>query len=112
VDTARHRPLLPTSGRHATRAGGSGRARGYPDEVAPSDWYQQLHDAGLDYGPYFQGVEQLWRGRGEALVQLRAPNGLPAAPGDSHLHPALLDACSQVVRGAVSEGPPFFYKSI
>jgi acyl transferase domain-containing protein len=64
-------------------------------------FYQDLARRGLEYGPTFQGVKELWRGAGEALALLELP---PAADdGAAHfgLHPALLDAALQAIGGAM-----------
>ncbi len=73
------------------------RARLEADDVA--DAYARLRSMGLEYGPAFQGILELWRGPGEALGRLQ----LPQAAGSQtayQFHPALLDACFQVVAGA------------
>jgi acyl transferase domain-containing protein/NADPH:quinone reductase-like Zn-dependent oxidoreductase/NAD(P)-dependent dehydrogenase (short-subunit alcohol dehydrogenase family)/acyl carrier protein len=62
--------------------------------------YESLTEMGLEYGPAFQGITELWRGDGEALgrVKLSAAAGTASA---YRLHPALLDACFQVMCGVV-----------
>lgn len=70
-------------------------------EVAQNDCYQQFDEIGLQYGPYFQGIERLWSGDGEALGKLKIPSGLETEIQDYQLHPTLLDACFQVLLGAV-----------
>jgi myxalamid-type polyketide synthase MxaB len=49
-------------------------------------FYQALRAHGLDYGPVFRGIHQMWKGKGEALGFVENAN--PSA---------LLDACFQVV---------------
>ena len=56
--------------------------------------------AGLEYGTSFRGVEQLWRRDGEALGRLRLRGGGPQRIGHK-IHPALLDACFQVLAAAL-----------
>jgi acyl transferase domain-containing protein/SAM-dependent methyltransferase/acyl carrier protein len=60
--------------------------------------YAIFASAGLDYGPAFQGIEQLWCGPGAALARLRSP------PSDDRyiLHPTVLDACFQVFVGTLA----------
>ena len=58
--------------------------------------YAALAEMGLEYGPAFQGIAELWRGDGEALGRVRLPEAAGAAAA-YRLHPALLDACLQVV---------------
>ncbi|MDE0109448.1 MAG: SDR family NAD(P)-dependent oxidoreductase, partial [Bryobacterales bacterium] len=57
----------------------------------------ERNPTGLDYGPAFRGLAQLWSGSGEALGEVLLPRGI-----DQHgllAHPALLDACFQVTGG-------------
>src|SRR5690606_13696027 len=63
------------------------------DEVFPMEsYYDDLQLTGLEYGPSFRGVQQMWRQPGAALAAIRP--GLRAAEITKfYLHPALLDAC-------------------
>jgi myxalamid-type polyketide synthase MxaB len=63
--------------------------------------YDELRERGLDYGPNFRGVEEVWRRDGEALGRVRLPEPLASGEAASDLHPALLDACFQAVAAAV-----------
>lgn len=77
--------------------------RGLGDEMPLADHFAGNAARGIVYGPAFQGVSFLCRGRRRAVALLRRP---PAATGDGHLiHPALLDAAIQVVPAAF-ETPP------
>jgi acyl transferase domain-containing protein len=73
------------------------------DMVSATEHYGAMSARGLDYGPSFQGVEQLWSGDCEALGQI----GLPAAAAPDAdryaIHPALLDACFQVLAGTIPD---------
>ncbi|XXX76157.1 type I polyketide synthase [Sorangium sp. So ce134] len=71
----------------------------YTEEIAAAELYRQMAEKGLVYGPAFQGVEQLWRGAGEALGRARLPAEVAAEGGAYAIHPALLDACFQVLGG-------------
>jgi acyl transferase domain-containing protein/surfactin synthase thioesterase subunit/acyl carrier protein len=64
--------------------------------VVPIDaYYQKINEAGLNLGPTFQGIQQLWQGDGHALGRVHGPE--PVATAISPVHPAYLDACFQVV---------------
>jgi NADPH:quinone reductase-like Zn-dependent oxidoreductase/SAM-dependent methyltransferase/NAD(P)-dependent dehydrogenase (short-subunit alcohol dehydrogenase family)/aryl carrier-like protein len=76
-----------------------------PDEVAQADYYARLARMGLNYGPTFQGIERLWQGQFEALGRVTAPEAIAAQTEDYQLHPAILDACLQVLCGAAPEDP-------
>ena len=52
---------------------------------------------GIRYGPVFRGLVGLWSGTGEALGEVELPEG--AGRGGMLVHPALLDACFQVLGG-------------
>ena len=67
--------------------------------LAKPEIYRAAARRGLAYGPAFQRLERLWRGDGEALGLLSE------LPGGSRyrIDPGLLDACLQVVLGALPE---------
>jgi myxalamid-type polyketide synthase MxaE and MxaD len=67
--------------------------------------YARMEARQIQYGPAFQGLEQIWLGPGEALGRVQ----LPEQAGDAapyQLHPALLDACFQVVATLFGEDTP------
>ncbi|MGW7688466.1 SDR family NAD(P)-dependent oxidoreductase [Streptomyces asiaticus] len=69
--------------------------------AAAEDHYAALRRAGLAYGPAFQGVEELWRGRAEAVARLRARTALTTDRGEHPVHPAVLDSALQVLSAAL-----------
>ncbi len=71
------------------------------DEVGGTACYAGLKEMGLEYGPEFQGIERLYRGDAEAFGLVSLPASLEATSNNYHFHPALLDACVQVVFGTV-----------
>ncbi len=73
-------------------------------EIPVSDYYRQLHECGLEYGTAFQGIQQLWRGDNQALGRVRLQDLESSQVKAYTLHPALLDACLQVLGAAVNEG--------
>ncbi|HEX4962422.1 MAG TPA: SDR family NAD(P)-dependent oxidoreductase [Thermoanaerobaculia bacterium] len=70
------------------------------DELTAEDYYAHLHGRGLQYGPAFQGITRLFRGRGEALGHVQVPASLASGLGAYQVHPAILDACGQVLIAA------------
>ena len=56
---------------------------------------------GLEYGPAFRCCERTWRSDGEAVSDLRMPEVVTADVERYHVHPALLDACIQVIGATV-----------
>ena len=73
--------------------------------VSPQECYRRFRDAGLEFGPAFRGIETLWRRDGEALGRVRAPEPITEGVGRYRVHPALLDACFQVLSAALPEEP-------
>lgn len=73
-----------------------------PEQLEASACYALFAEIGLPYGPAFRGIHGIVRRDGEALADVRLPDGL----GDAGYvcHPALLDACFQVVFGAAPRG--------
>ena len=67
-----------------------------------ADAYRSHAGRGLNFGPSFQGVRQLWRGKAQALGQIVAPAGCRGSK-EFFCHPAVLDACLQVTLAALPE---------
>lgn len=65
-------------------------------QVTAPHFYNLLTARGLQYGPSFRGVAQVWRGEGEALAKLQ-PDSDAIRARDFGLHPAILDAGFHVV---------------
>ncbi len=66
-----------------------------------STFYQRMTEIGIQQGPAFRGLSQIWHGNSEALGQIILP---PENASESHkyqLHPALLDACFQLLDAAI-----------
>jgi acyl transferase domain-containing protein/surfactin synthase thioesterase subunit/acyl carrier protein len=56
-----------------------------------ADLYDRLDKLGLEYGPSFRGIRELYLGQHEALTKVRLPDSL--ANTQYVMHPAFLDAC-------------------
>ncbi|WNG18885.1 SDR family NAD(P)-dependent oxidoreductase [Cystobacter fuscus] len=56
--------------------------------------YHEMEQRGLQYGPAFRGVQEVWSTEGEALGRIAVPDAL-GATGASH--PGVLDAALQVL---------------
>lgn len=69
--------------------------------VAFADHYRQCRERGLIYGPAFQGIRDLWRGEKRGLGRIQLPEPLDSDP--YRVHPALLDACWQVLGAILAE---------
>jgi len=74
------------------------------ERIAGETHFAQLRNRGLELGPTFQGVAEIWRREGEALGKIFLVASLEKEATAYHLHPALLDACFQIVSAAVPTG--------
>ena len=66
--------------------------------------YRQCRALGLDYGPAYQGVAEIRKGESEALGRIVAPAAIVHDLAAYRWHPAMLDACLQVVVAILGEG--------
>ncbi len=72
------------------------------ERVGTDDLYDDLADAGLTYGPLFQGLRGVWRRGDETFAEVTLPTGTDA--GGFGLHPALLDATLHAIAAAAAGG--------
>jgi myxalamid-type polyketide synthase MxaE and MxaD len=77
------------------------------EAVAVDAHYEALNAAGLDYGPAFRLIRQLWRGGKEALAQICLAGD--AADRRYLMHPAMLDAAFQAAAAMVPAGGSLSY---
>ncbi|MGI6668749.1 MAG: SDR family NAD(P)-dependent oxidoreductase [Acetivibrionales bacterium] len=61
--------------------------------------YASFLDIGLEYGPYFRGVNRIWCGKEEALGLLTLPEGYENEADIHALYPALVDGALQTIAG-------------
>jgi thioester reductase-like protein len=66
-------------------------------EIAKSTAYQILKSRDLEYGPDFQNIEHIWRNDTELLGQIKANDNINTDLETYLAHPALLDACFQIM---------------
>ena len=73
--------------------------------VNVDSYYQALDQQGLNYGPNFRTIAQLWQQSGRALSQIHL---LQEHHTDEtyHIHPALLDGCFQTIGAAIQSKTP------
>jgi len=72
-----------------------------PDRVSnPELFYQGMAERGLDLGPGFQWIENIWRRDGEALGRMRLPRDGEGAES-CQVHPGLMDSCFQLIAAAL-----------
>lgn len=73
--------------------------------------YRSLATRGLAYGPYFQTVRQINRGKNEVLARIELHDHLHDDLPAYYLHPCLLDGCFQSLITLV-EGDACFYMPV
>lgn len=67
-----------------------------PGFVSRAEHYTSFERRGFEFGAAFQGLVEAWRGDGEAVGKILAPEILMGERPDYYFHPAMLDACLQV----------------
>ena len=67
-------------------------------------FYDGLARRGLSFGESFRGVAEVFHGEGEAWARIEAPAAVTRSAAGYRLHPALLDACAQVLAAALPDG--------
>jgi acyl transferase domain-containing protein/NADPH:quinone reductase-like Zn-dependent oxidoreductase/NAD(P)-dependent dehydrogenase (short-subunit alcohol dehydrogenase family)/acyl carrier protein len=72
------------------------------EELGAEPFYADYERRGLGFGPRFRGVRRLWCRAGTAVGLIEAPSMMTGELAPFGIHPALLDACIQVVAAAVS----------
>jgi len=77
-----------------------------PEPASSTEHYQAMQERGLQYGPSFQGIEQLWRQDGEAIGRLHLAETVEPDAEAYQLHPAVLDACFQVLAATLPKHNP------
>ena len=72
------------------------------EKLSGNDYYRALGESGIQYGPFFQSVTQLWSDGKSVLGELRIPDNLNDEFKTYQLHPAVLDGCLQVLGAAIA----------
>lgn len=68
-----------------------------PEEVSGKAFFDRMRKLGMQFGPQFRGLSRVLRGDGEALGEVIAPESVVGELAAYHFHPALLDACAEVL---------------
>jgi acyl transferase domain-containing protein/NADPH:quinone reductase-like Zn-dependent oxidoreductase/NAD(P)-dependent dehydrogenase (short-subunit alcohol dehydrogenase family)/acyl carrier protein len=71
------------------------------EEVVTRDFYAAFGRRGMDFGPGFHSIRQLWRGELQALGRIELAADLLPEAGAFRMHPVLLDGCLQVGAAAL-----------
>nr|AIT55263.1 GulF [Pyxidicoccus fallax] len=70
--------------------------------LSAEDHYLRTRERGLEYGPAYQAIKHIGRGRGEALAELHVPQAVAEELSGCQLHPSLLDAGFQLIDTALA----------
>ncbi|MGB3614699.1 MAG: beta-ketoacyl synthase N-terminal-like domain-containing protein, partial [Elainellaceae cyanobacterium] len=73
------------------------------ESISAERFYQGRRSHHIDFGPSFQGVEQLWNGDGVALGRIRVPDAVWRDIEAYRLHPAVLDAGLHILGAILPE---------
>jgi epothilone polyketide synthase D len=65
-------------------------------QIQGETFYDEAWKRGLQFGPSFRWIGQMWIGDGEALCAVQRPDHISASAGTVP-HPGLIDACQQLV---------------
>ncbi len=82
---------------------GAGERSWPPREAVPTDivgLYEELADAGLDYGAGASALSRAWRRGDETFAEVRLPEELTAEADSFSLHPALLEPALHALAAA------------
>jgi NADPH:quinone reductase-like Zn-dependent oxidoreductase/acyl carrier protein len=69
--------------------------------------YADMRRRGMDFGPAFRTIQELWVGSGESIARV-AGAGLDHSDV-YHIHPAILDGCFQAIAAALPQGSEDLY---
>ena len=83
-------------------------------EVQVDGLYEALAEAGLEYGPAFQGARAIWRRGGEVFAEVLLPESQRELGERFGIHPALLDAALHaiVALAPLELGLPFAWSGV
>jgi acyl transferase domain-containing protein/acyl carrier protein len=65
--------------------------------ISAQDYYLRLREGGIEYGPYYQSITQLWRCTDEVLGEVKVPDRPYEDTNSDQLRPAIVDACFQTL---------------
>jgi acyl transferase domain-containing protein/NADPH:quinone reductase-like Zn-dependent oxidoreductase/NAD(P)-dependent dehydrogenase (short-subunit alcohol dehydrogenase family)/acyl carrier protein len=72
-------------------------------EHTKEELYEKLRERGMEYGELFRITDHIWKRGQETLSRLILPAGLSAELSKFQMHPAILDACIQMLGATIPE---------
>lgn len=67
------------------------------EPISVQDYYRTFEQRDMCFGASFKGISELWRGKEYALGQIQSATDLAPDSFSFQFHPAILDACFQVL---------------
>ena len=94
---------------HVAKEVGAGAGSGKPgdlqthlsEELSSTDHYNAMLARGLEYGPNFQGLEDLRRADGSLIANIKIPESISDSVASYYAHPAIMDVCFQTILDAL-----------
>ncbi|MGR9107104.1 MAG: SDR family NAD(P)-dependent oxidoreductase [Gammaproteobacteria bacterium] len=83
--------------------------RGCVEDLPTDVFYRNLKQRGLQYGPWFQGVQDLKKDDHQILARINAHSDYISESEKYRLHPTLLDACFQALIGLLGDADNHSY---
>jgi acyl transferase domain-containing protein len=97
------RMLEDTVQRTAPKVDVAALKKGFANQVAPADLYTTLTGMGLHYGPYFQGLKEIFINQDEVLCRIQGHENLEGNTDQYILHPSILDSAFQSMVALVAD---------
>ncbi|XKK25018.1 SDR family NAD(P)-dependent oxidoreductase [Bacillus sp. CB62A.1] len=73
------------------------------DHISRDEFYNKLNENGISYGPYFQGIEEIWRNDREALGKFKLSNSFANEVNDYYVHPVIMDCALQTMGSLIEK---------
>jgi myxalamid-type polyketide synthase MxaB len=73
------------------------------EEIPVDELYRRFQEQGMEYGPSYKIVRRLLRRQDEVLAEIALPAELGGDDPAYRFHPAILDACTQIVEVAIAQ---------
>ena len=65
--------------------------------LSGESYYKRLYNIGVDYGPAFQGLNEIRMGDGQVIGKIHIPDEIAGEIAEYYMHPALLDISFQIL---------------
>ena len=83
------------------------------DHIDGQVYYEELQKLGIEFGPAYRGIGEIWYGEGSVLGRLSLPSHLARESESYIVHPVILDAALQTLGAALlSRNAQFTYLTV